>query len=68
MSIILFPFIGENGTIARFIGIYKIEGPDNERNTNKYCYKITEVEGFDELKRTYHYRLGAFNHILASMA
>ena len=43
-------FIGENGTIARFIGIYKIEGPDNERNTNKYCYKITEVEGFDELK------------------
>lgn len=43
-------FIGENGTIARFIGIYKIEGPDNERNTNKYCYKMTEVEGFDELK------------------
>lgn len=60
-------FIGENGTIARFIGIYKIEGPDNERNTNKYCYKITEVEGL-MTKRTYHYRLGAFNHILASMA
>ncbi len=43
-------FIGENGTIARLIGIYKIEGPDNERNINKYCYKISEVEGFDELK------------------
>lgn len=43
-------FIGENGTIARFIGIYKIEGPDNERNTDKFCYKMTEVEGFDELK------------------
>lgn len=43
-------FIGENGTIARFIGIYKIEGTDNERNTDKYCYKMTEVEGFDELK------------------
>ena len=43
-------FIGENGTIARFIGIYQIEGPDNERKTDKYCYKMTEVEGFDELK------------------
>lgn len=43
-------FIGENGTIARFIGIYQIEGPDNERKSDKYCYKMTEVEGFDELK------------------
>ena len=43
-------FIGENGTIARFIGIYQIEGPDNECKTDKYCYKMTEMEGFDELK------------------
>lgn len=47
-------FIGEEGTTARFVGIYKIEGEDNVRKKNsdvdKYYYRMSELEGFDELK------------------
>ena len=46
-------FIGEDGTLARMVGVYQILGRDTERENQtgggKYCYKMVEVEGFDEL-------------------
>jgi len=50
-------FIGEEGSSARFIGVYQILGKqeNSEYNresftTSKYCYKMQEVNGFDGLK------------------
>lgn len=47
-------FIGEDGTSARFVGIYKIEGKDNVRamknGNGKFYYKMSEIEGYDEFK------------------
>lgn len=46
-------FIGEDGTLARMVGVYQVLGRDMEREKltggGKYCYKMVEVEGFDEL-------------------
>ena len=46
-------FIGEDGTLARMVGVYQIIGRDTERENltggGKYCYKMVEVDGFDEL-------------------
>lgn len=46
-------FIGEDGTLARMVGVYRILGRDTERENltdgGKYCYKMVEVDGFDEL-------------------
>ena len=46
-------FIGEDGTLARMVGVYQILGRDTERENltgcGKYCYKMVEVDGFDEL-------------------
>lgn len=46
-------FIGEDGTLARMIGVYQILGRDTEREnqtgSGKYCYKMVEVRGFEEL-------------------
>src|SRR5688572_2661344 len=41
-------FLGEEGTKARFIGVYKIE--DFETTNAGYFYKTSEVNGFEELK------------------
>lgn len=45
-------FIGEEGTIARMVGVYEVLGYDEERanrvNTGKFYYKMKWVEGFDE--------------------
>ncbi len=46
-------FIGEDGTLARMVGVYQILGRDTERENltggGKYCYKMVEVDGFDDL-------------------
>lgn len=46
-------FIGEDGTLARMVGVYQILGRDTERETltgvDKFCYKMVELDGFDEL-------------------
>lgn len=46
-------FIGEDGTQARMVGVYQILGRDTERENltggGKYCYKMVEVDGFDDL-------------------
>lgn len=45
-------FIGEDGTLARMVGVYQILGRDTERETlagvDKFCYKMVELDGFDE--------------------
>lgn len=46
-------FIGEDGTLARMVGVYQILGRDTERENltvvDKFCYKMVELDGFDEL-------------------
>ncbi len=46
-------FIGEDGTLARMVGVYQILGCDTERENltgvDKFCYKMVELDGFDEL-------------------
>lgn len=48
-------FIGEDGTLARMVGVYQILGRDTERENltgvDKFCYKMVELDGFDELQR-----------------
>jgi hypothetical protein len=51
-------FLGEEGTLARLIGVYRILGLDLEKmkrlnkDNNKYFYyKIEEVDGFEELNQ-----------------
>lgn len=39
-------FIGEEGTLARFVGVYEVGAYNNETQT----YEIVERPGFDELK------------------
>ena len=47
-------FLGEEGTSARFIGVYKVLGLDQERidrvNNGNLFYRMEEVPGFDEFK------------------
>lgn len=47
-------FIGEDGTTARFVGVYEVEGEDAVRKSavgaEKFYYRMREVEGFEELK------------------
>lgn len=46
-------FIGEEGTTARMVGVYRILGLDQERidkvNNGHFYYKMAEVPGFEEL-------------------
>jgi hypothetical protein len=46
-------FIGEEGTTARMVGVYRILGLDQERidkvNNGHFYYKMAEVSGFEEL-------------------
>lgn len=46
-------FIGEDGTLARMVGVYQILGRDIERENlpgvDKFCYKMVELDGFDGL-------------------
>lgn len=46
-------FIGEEGTTARMVGVYRVLGLDEERikrvNNGHVFYKMEEVPGFDEL-------------------
>jgi hypothetical protein len=50
-------FIGEEGSLARFVGVYQIIGehenihydPDSLTN-NKYRYEMEEIDGFNDLK------------------
>lgn len=39
-------FIGENGTLARFVGVYKV----GAYNSDSQTYEIVELQDFDELK------------------
>ena len=43
-------FIGEEGTTARMIGVFRVDGYDEERkakyNSDYFYYKLTEVEEF----------------------
>jgi hypothetical protein len=51
-------FIGEEGTLSRFIGVFKIINSKDLKTLRKsvddgqyqYYYKMNEVEGFDDLK------------------
>ncbi len=50
-------FIGEEGTLSRFIGVYQIiekqENPEHNPETltdGKYSYEMVEVKGFEDLK------------------
>lgn len=44
-------FLGEAGSRARFIGVYKVEGQDQARETAEHVYyNLTEVSGFEALK------------------
>ena len=50
-------FLGEEGTLARFIGVYKIlseqensEYAPNSPTNEKYIYKMQKVEGFEGLE------------------
>ncbi len=46
-------FIGEEGTTARMVGVYRILGLDQERidkvNNGHFYYKMAEASGFEEL-------------------
>ncbi len=39
-------FIAEHGTLARFVGVYKV----GAYNSDSQTYEIVELQGFDELK------------------
>lgn len=45
-------FIGEDSTLARMVGVYQILGRDTGRENltgvDKFCYKMVELDGFDE--------------------
>lgn len=41
-------FIGEEGVLARFIGVYKITG--KSQYNGEYKYSMNEVEGYEDLK------------------
>ena len=45
-------FLGERSTLARFIGIYKVNGvkPIVDGNGDGFFYDLEEVEGFEHLK------------------
>ena len=52
-------FIGENGTLARFIGVYRIVGKERKNGKLKignssfsysFKYSMEEVDGYDDLK------------------
>lgn len=51
-------FIGEEGTLARFIGVYKIIGSQKllkeeksvDGNYHNFKYEIEEIQGFEDLK------------------
>ena len=51
-------FIGEEGTTARMIGVFKVEGYDDARraqyDSTKFYYKLSEVEAF---KKEYSERI-----------
>ena len=60
-------FIGEENLLARFIGVYKIEGKKQETGVTSICnveleynyeYSLTEVEGFEDLKERVIVRWG----------
>lgn len=41
-------FIGEEGVLARFIGVYRIEG--KSESENGFYYQMSEITGYDDLK------------------
>lgn len=43
-------FLGEQGTLSRFLGVYKIETTVTTDRHSPYYYKMTEVDGFRNLK------------------
>ena len=44
-------FIGEEGRLSRFIGVYKIIGLEEERNAQSdFVYKMVELDGFEDIK------------------
>lgn len=43
-------FLGEEGTLSRFLGVYKIEKTIMDDKHSPYYYKMTEVDGFQNLK------------------
>lgn len=75
-------FIGEDGTLARMVGVYQILERDTERENltggDKYCYKMVEVDGFDELNervivdwgdsaRAFHQRLDKNDKVIVAV-
>ena len=51
-------FIGEEGVLARFIGVYKIEGKTICADNDKYKYIMSEVDGYEDLKERVIIRWG----------
>lgn len=43
-------FIGEEGTLSRFIGVYRISGNGVRKEDGHYWYNVEEVNGFEDLK------------------
>lgn len=43
-------FLGEEGTLSRFLGVYKIEETIENDKYSPYYYRMTEVDGFQNLK------------------
>lgn len=43
-------FLGEEGTLSRFLGVYRIEETITTDRHSAYYYMMTEVEGFKNLK------------------
>lgn len=43
-------FLGEEGTLSRFLGVYKIEKTIKDDKYSPYYYKMKEVDGFQNLK------------------
>lgn len=42
-------FVGEEGVLARFIGVWKIDGK-SQTTDGEYIYTMSEVEGYEDLK------------------
>lgn len=41
-------FVGEGGTLARFVGVFRVDGCS--RSSDLFEYDLFEIEGFDDLK------------------
>ena len=61
-------FLREDGGRARFVGVFRVEGKDQNRETSQHCYYIlTEVAGFEKFKDKLVIKWGKnYSRVLAS--